>query len=70
MNDLKPLVPLTEVVSIGNFILGKGEVCQVAGKGGPGGDVENIGDLLEHHCHNHGSHKHLICLVMLEGDRL
>ena len=70
MNDLKPLVPLTDSVSIGNVILGKGEVCHVASESGPGGNIETIGELLEHHCHNQVSHKHLIRFVMLEGDRL
>ena len=70
MNDLKPLVPLTDVVSFGNVILGKGEVRHIAGESGPGGNIETIGELLEHHCHNQGPHKHLIRFVMLEGDRL
>ena len=70
MNDLEPLVPLTVLHTIGDVILGKGEVCLVAGKGGVGGDVKYNRDLLEHHGHNHGSHKHLIRLIMLEGDRL
>lgn len=70
MNDLESLVPLTVLHSIGDVILGKREVCLVAGEGGVRGDVKNNRDLLEHHGYNHRSHKHFIRLVMLEGDRL
>jgi hypothetical protein len=64
------LVPLTVLYAIGDVILGKGKVCLVAGEGGVGGDVKYNRDLLENHGHNHRSHKNLIRLVVLEGDRL
>ncbi len=49
MNDLKLLVPLNDLHTIGDVILGKGKVCLVVGEGGVGGDVKNNSDLLEHH---------------------
>jgi hypothetical protein len=70
MDYLKLLVPLNDLHTIGDIKLGKGEVCLVARKSGVGGDVKNNGDLLEHHCHNHGYHKNLFGLVMLEERRL
>ena len=49
MNDLKPLVPLTVLHSIGDVIFGKGEVCLVVGEGRVGRDVKNNRDLLQNH---------------------